>query len=197
MSATPKRFTLLEFVKDKMPDRWARYMQLRAPTPFGMHSLGVVNLFHPEGRTFLNQVGSEHDAIVEDLKKLLPDCELVADDASGRQLTLERRHWADAQFEIEKSAIQHGKQRWTNIEVREALKAGPPLVSETVVKTEPALGRRRGRKAIVRASAAEWLKSRYPSGLPQTKKNIELLAELRADGINISEKTLRRALGLA
>lgn len=133
MSATLKCFTLLEFTKEKLPDRWARYAQLRAaPSMQGL--LVFVNLLHHEGRKSLDQVASQHHAIVEDLKKLLPEHKLVADDASGRTVTLNRRHWADATFEIEKSAIQHGKQRWTNVEVREraqgASQASMPVPSQ-------------------------------------------------------------------
>jgi hypothetical protein len=197
MSATPRRFTLLEFVKAKMPGRWAAYSKHADDgwiMPGYPAELAVSAAQTPEIRDARTRALAEERAIVEKLKALLSRREVLADDAEGKEVLLGRRHYAGAKFDIGNNAIQHGDRCWTAIEVREALKAGPHSVSETVVKTAPSLGRRRGRKGIVRASATEWLKSHYPSGVPQTKKNIELLAELEAAGINISEKTLRRAL---
>jgi len=75
--------------------------------------------FWSEAREASAKAQSEYRAIVEQLKDLLPHYGMVADDANHKGVLLERRHWADAIFELENSAIRHGDQRWTNVEVRE------------------------------------------------------------------------------
>jgi hypothetical protein len=124
MSMKPQRLTLLEFVKANMPDNWARYAQQsklvlikpgQKSAPIGD---ALVQYLWPEVREASTKAQSEYKAIVEQLEDLLPHYEIVADDANHKSVPLERRHWADAIFELENSAIRHGDQRWTNVEVR-------------------------------------------------------------------------------
>jgi hypothetical protein len=122
---TAQRFTLLEFVKGKMPDSWARCLSqvdVAVIKPWQKTVLiGEVayQLLSPTARDANAKAQTEYRAIVEKLKDLLPSYEVVADDANHNSVLLERRHWADATFEIDVSAIRHGDQRWTNVEIRE------------------------------------------------------------------------------
>lgn len=124
MSIKPQHLTLLEFVKETMPDNWARYAQqssmaiIKPGQKSGSISEALANHFFPAAREANAKAQSEYNDIVNRLKDLMSNHEIVADDANHKTVRLERRHWADATFELENSAIRHGEQRWTNIEVR-------------------------------------------------------------------------------
>jgi hypothetical protein len=147
MSMKTQHLTLLEFVKVNMPDNWARYAQQRKLLlrP-GQKSLTtadtiIILIFRPDLMEASTKAQSEYEVIVEQLKDLLPRYEIVADDANHRGVLLERRHWADAIFDLENSAIRHGDQCWTNVEVRgKAWKPG----AETLAALSPGRASRRG-----------------------------------------------------
>jgi hypothetical protein len=82
------------------------------------------------------------------------------------------------------------KHYWTDLYVRagECMKHWP---------ARPSLSTKRGagRKPDQRESMVKWLAVHYPNGtIPAGTKNAAILAEMKADGINGSEPTLRRAL---
>ena len=118
------QFTLREFVQARMPDKWARYVRYSSELLVkpGQHRANCGEIVE---QTFMSwrsrasaEARSEYDLIVSELKVLLPGYEVLGDDTNHKSVVLERRHWADAIFDIEHSAIQHGNQRWTNVELR-------------------------------------------------------------------------------
>lgn len=167
MSMKNQRLTLLEFVKSNMPDNWARYAQQSSITLIkpGQKSVPIgdalAQYLWPEAREASAKAQIEYRAIVEQLKDLLAHYEIVADDANHKGVLLERRHWADAIFELENSAIRHGDQRWTNVEVRaKAWKPG----AETLAARSP------GRESR-RAGAQSFDDAAYLDGFRREKEH--------------------------
>jgi hypothetical protein len=142
---TAQRFTLLEFIKEKMPDSWARCLSevdVAVIKPWQKTVLigeAAYQLLSPAARDANAKAKSEYRAIVEKLKDLLPSYEIVADDANHKSVLLERRHWADATFEIDVSAIRHGDQRWTNVEIREVARFAQAQNAGSVAALPPDL----------------------------------------------------------
>jgi hypothetical protein len=124
MSRAVRRFTLQEFMAAMMPESWARYRSASDIAQIKPWQKGktipeaLADHWLPEIKDANSKAKSAYRVIVDALKDLLPQCEVVADDASHKCVLLERRHWADAIFEFENNAIRHGDQRWTNVEVR-------------------------------------------------------------------------------
>lgn len=109
-----------------MPDKWARYIRHseRLLVKPGQHRANfgeiIAQTIMSRGSRAGAEACSEYKLIVRELKILLSGCEVLGDDPNHKSVVLERRHWADAIFDIENSAIRHGDQRWTNVEVRPA-----------------------------------------------------------------------------
>jgi hypothetical protein len=122
--ALRERFTLREFVQARMPDNWARYIRHSSELLIkpGQHRARIGDVLAQTIMSWSSNASaearSEYDVIVKQLAILLPRYEVVADDPNHKSVVLERRHWADAIFDIENSAIRHGDQRWTNVELR-------------------------------------------------------------------------------
>ena len=98
--------TLLEFAKATCPDNWAKYAEeasklLAKPGHSkALLSDAIIQQILPETREASAKAHSEHAAIVKRLKEVLSGYEVVADDAHHKAVVLERRHWADATFEL-------------------------------------------------------------------------------------------------
>ncbi len=124
MSKATEPLTLRQFVKAKFPDNWAVYEQathkllIKPGQAKAPASDQLIQYFLPEAREASAKAWSAYDVIAKQLKDVLPNFVVVADDANHKSVVLERRHWADAVFELENSAIRHGDQRWTNVEVQ-------------------------------------------------------------------------------
>jgi hypothetical protein len=116
--------TLLEFVKVTCPDNWAKYaeeagkLMAKPGHSKALVAHALAQQFFPGTREANAKAHSEYAAIVKLLKDVLPQYVVVGDDIHHKATVLERRHWADATFELENSALWQGDQRWTNVEVR-------------------------------------------------------------------------------
>ena len=154
---------MLEFVKAHMPESWQRYAHHaeivlikpgQTPRPF---EDAIAQLILPRVREASAKAKAEHAAIVHQLKTLLLGYDVVADDLNRKCVPLERRHWADAIFELENSALRHGDQRWTNVEVRGKSLSSPSRPS--VGPSAALMSRHRGAKTIDDAKyVAEFLR---------------------------------------
>jgi hypothetical protein len=79
---------------------------------------------------------------------------------------------------------------WLSADACRACWPGAPAPPPAVKQPE----RRAGRKPQKIEAAVDWLRQNYPSGIPPAVKNEVLLQDLAKDGIEVSDKTLRRAL---
>jgi hypothetical protein len=200
MSMKPQRLTLLEFVKANMPDNWARYAQqsnialIKPGQKSATIGEALVQHFWPEAREASAKAQSEYRDILEQLKELLPHYEIVADDANHKSVPLERRHWADAIFELENSAIRHGDQRWTNVEVRE--KTWKPG-AETLAALLPSRASRRGgaRSIDDDAHVDKFLREqRHNSNLSMREFVLKHSAEIRGTSVEAKIRRLQKRL---
>jgi len=166
---TDQRFTLLEFIKDKMPDSLTRCLsevdvaRIKPWQKIVLVGEAAYQLLSPAARDANAKAKSEYRAIVEKLKDLLPSYEVVADDANHKSVLLERRHWADATFEIDVSAIRHGDQRWTNVEIREVARFARARNAGSVAALPPGLsptGSQQARSIDDRRHVAKFLRER-------------------------------------